>query len=211
MQGSSLRAHEGTLTSRVLAAEGPWVDLDEMTSRACGLASCRIAHATGDGGTTLEAVRIRGQQAQIIHLGDSRTYLFRDSTLRQLTSDHSLVAEKIADGTLTPEAARTDPRRNIVTRALGRKLSPPDLNSLDLLDGDELLLCSDGLTGPVDDEGIGAILSRTRGHLEEAANALIDAAYEGGAPDNVKVLLVGVPKGRKSAPPWRKAKVTPRT
>ncbi len=121
--------------------------------------------------------------------GDSRLYLYRGGRLTQLTRDHSYVQDLVDAGVLTPEQAERHPQGNVVTRAVGAEA---DLR-LDLKQGrsfanDVFLLCSDGLTRPVDPDSITAILSRVP--LAESARALVDAALERGAPDNVTAVVV---------------------
>ena len=122
--------------------------------------------------------------------GDSRAYLRRGGRLARITQDHSLVQEMVDAGTLTPEQSRTHRRANVITRAVGVSRSL----TLDMLHaavepGDVFLLCSDGLTGVVEDIEIEAVL-RT-GELEPAAEALMHLALERGARDNVTLVLIG--------------------
>jgi PPM family protein phosphatase len=141
-------------------------------------------------GTTCTALALRGDEAVVAHVGDSRAYRVRDGRIRQVTQDHSLVAQLVASGQLTPEAARADPRRNVVTRSVG--ISPSlevDLVRLDepLRAGDTFLLCSDGLHGQV---GEGELVRLASGEsLEQASLQLIDLANQRGGPDNITVVL----------------------
>jgi serine/threonine protein phosphatase PrpC len=142
-------------------------------------------------GTTCVAVVIRGAVAYIANVGDSRVYLIRDGQLRQVTNDHSWVAEQVRAGMLTDEQARTHAHRNVITRALGTQPEvEADLFVEVLQDGDHLLLCSDGLSGPVSDEEINRIISSAP--AQEAVRALIAQANEQGGPDNITALLVHV-------------------
>lgn len=129
----------------------------------------------------------------ILNIGDSRTYRYQHGTLQQLTRDHSQVQDFIDAGFLTPEDARTDPRRNVITRALGAGMIDPvaDYFSTVALPGDILLMCSDGLTGELPDEEIARILADAEG-AEQAADDLVEAALELGAHDNVTVIVVEV-------------------
>lgn len=189
---------DGALASRlgvdtlaeVYAAEGSWVSPDDTAGRACELAGARISRRTADGGTTIEAVRVKDGVAHIAHIGDSRVYLYRQERLVQLTKDHSWVAERVEAGSMTPEQARTHPQRNIVTKALGRKFDPPDVIEQELREGDMLLLCSDGLTGSVEDDTVARTLRTSRSNLARAAEMLVEVAYDGGASDNLTVVLV---------------------
>ena len=115
-------------------------------------------------GTTLTAAIVEGDEVAFAHVGDSRAYLFRDGELRMLTSDHSLVEELRRQGRLTDEQAEDHPQRSIITRALGPEARGrgrhADLSARD--PGDVFLLCSDGLTTMVKDDGIAAVLARAR-------------------------------------------------
>lgn len=143
-------------------------------------------------GTTLTAATFDGERIQIGHVGDSRAYLWRDGTFRQVTTDHSLVAELIAIGELTPEQAEVDPRRSMITRALGIGATV-EVDHLDLTvePGDRILLCSDGLTTMVRDDDIAVVLGR---HQDPArvADVLVAAANAAGGEDNVTVLVADV-------------------
>ena len=141
-------------------------------------------------GTTLTLLWAKGASALLAHVGDSRAYLYRAGVLTQLTQDHSMVAELQRQGVLTAQEARRHPYRNVITRALGTAgYVEADILSLDLLPGDCVLLCSDGLTGMVDDERLCALLAREP-LLEVAADALLEAALTAGGRDNVSLLLL---------------------
>ncbi|WLP91044.1 protein phosphatase 2C domain-containing protein [Gordonia sp. NB41Y] len=129
----------------------------------------------------------------ILNIGDSRTYRFQHGTLQQLTRDHSQVQDFIDAGFLTPEDARTDPRRNVITRALGAGMIDPvaDYFSTVALPGDVLLMCSDGLTGELPDDEIARILGEGEGAVQ-TADDLVEAALALGAHDNVTVIVVDV-------------------
>lgn len=165
-------------------------------------------------GTTLTAVLVEGRRAHIAHVGDSRGYLFRDGVFSQLTTDHTLVQRMIEEGRLTPEEAARHPQRSVITRAIGVE---PDVDvdamSLDLLPGDVIVLCSDGLSGPVGDDAIAEMLEplavdedgdgdddeaedahvspdeRTH-HAEATAERLVEAANRAGGPDNITVVVL---------------------
>lgn len=141
-------------------------------------------------GTTLTAVMIEGLRIHLAHVGDSRAYLLRGEKFSQITDDHTLVQRLVDEGRLTPEQAASHPQRSIITRAIGvEDHLEVDSLSLEARPNDVLLLCSDGLTGPVSDNEIRRILGSTT-DLEEATTALVDAALERGAPDNVTVVLI---------------------
>ena len=126
------------------------------------------------------------------HVGDSRAYLLRDSELRQLTRDHSVVQEMLEQGMLTAQEARHAANRHIITRAIGLQAELEcDVQTLSRRPGDLLLLCSDGLSDMIDDAHIAQIL-RDRESLEGAAAQLIASAYRGGGFDNITVVLMSV-------------------
>jgi PPM family protein phosphatase len=144
--------------------------------------------ATGMG-TTITAALLEGEQVTIGHVGDSRAYRLREGELEQLTEDHSLVADLMRSGRLTPEEAETHPQRSVITRALGTDPEVDvDTMSVEASPGDVFLLCSDGLTTMVADEQILELLAGASS-LEEAAKALVKAANKGGGEDNVTVVL----------------------
>lgn len=142
-------------------------------------------------GTTVTAAAVAGDLLQLAHVGDSRAYLLRDGTLDQRTTDHTVVGELVRRGRLTPAQAAIHPERSILTRAVGLDpripVDTPD--PIDLHPGDQILLCSDGLTEAVADPQITEILS-THPDGNAACTALIDAANDAGGPDNITVVLL---------------------
>jgi PPM family protein phosphatase len=142
-------------------------------------------------GTTVTAAAVAGDLLQLAHVGDSRAYLLRDGTLDQRTTDHTVVGELVRRGRLTPAQAASHPERSILTRAVGLDpripVDTPD--PIDLHPGDQVLLCSDGLTEAVRDPQITEILS-TQPDGNAACTALIDAANNAGGPDNITVVLL---------------------
>ena len=144
-------------------------------------------------GTTCTAVVVVGPDAYFAHVGDSRIYLVRRGGIRQMTGDHSLVAELVSRQYLTAEQARVDPRRNVVTRSVGvRDSIEVDVDRFDtpLVPGDTLVLCTDGLHGLVEDLEIAGFASGS--DLDDGTRGMIDLARERGAPDNVTVVLARV-------------------
>ena len=140
-------------------------------------------------GTTLTALSVIGADAFIVHIGDSRAYLFRDGRLEQLTRDHTVVQELVDKGVLRPEEARTHRMRHIITNAIGgRPGVEGEIVKLRLLDGDRFLLCTDGLHGSVRDDEIAAVLVRHPGP-EDACVALVEAALSRGGRDNVTAVV----------------------
>jgi protein phosphatase len=128
----------------------------------------------------------------LAHVGDSRAYLWREDELRQVSKDHSYVAEMIEAGKMTKKEAAHHPYRSVITRAVG--LDPTvevDTYGVVLEDGDRILLCSDGLTDMLDDDAVGEILGRSESAVE-AAEALVDAANEAGGIDNISAIVIDV-------------------
>ena len=143
-----------------------------------------------DMGTTCVAALVHCDTATIAHAGDSRCYLLNDQGIHMLTQDHSLVQRLIQLGQLTPEEARTHPQRNVIYKNLGDKPSvEPDLTTRQLEPGDRLLLCSDGLSGMLDDQRIFQIIMSSQ-HPQEACYRLIAAANEAGGEDNISAIIV---------------------
>ncbi|MCO5735889.1 PP2C family protein-serine/threonine phosphatase, partial [Stenotrophomonas maltophilia] len=144
-------------------------------------------------GTTVVAARVQGNRYEVAWVGDSRAYLWRDGQLAQLSQDHSVVQELVAQGNLTAEQARAHPHRNVVTQALG-VTDPAHLNvattSGELRPGMQLLLCSDGLTEEVDDRSIARTLAFDDASAQECVDTLVAAALDGGGRDNISVILV---------------------
>jgi serine/threonine protein phosphatase PrpC len=142
-------------------------------------------------GTTLTMAFSVADHLFIVHAGDSRAYLFRDGELEQLTSDHTLVQVLIDGGTISPEEAKRHNRRHVVTNVIGgpREGVSAEIHKLDLLDGDTVLFCTDGLTEPVDDDAIAEVLQQ-HPDPEDACTRLVEAALSRGGPDNVTAVVV---------------------
>jgi protein phosphatase len=140
-------------------------------------------------GTTLTAALAFGPELLIGHVGDSRAYLRRGRSLTQLTTDHSVVGQLIAAGRLRPDQAREYEHRNVLLQALGvQPKVGPEFDIVQLRAGDVLLLCSDGLTGPVTDEQVLALMLRYEDPMR-CCRALTEAACAAGGPDNVTVAI----------------------
>src|SRR3954468_4002568 len=139
-------------------------------------------------GTTLTGALVSGDEVSIVHVGDSRAYLYRDGALRQLTRDHSLVEELRRQGQLTSEEAEEHPQRSIITRALGPEPDVElDVHTHQARSGDVFLLCSDGLTSMVREDRVREILSSSS-DLRAAADRLVREANEMGGRDNITVV-----------------------
>jgi serine/threonine protein phosphatase PrpC len=140
-------------------------------------------------GSTVVAAMVDAGRLVFAHVGDSRLYRLRAGQITQLTRDHSLWAELEENG-LTEHRSREDfPYRNQITRALGTNVARPDLGSVELQSGDTFLLCSDGLYDPLKDEQLARLMALP---LEEAAAALVQAAYDAGSSDNISVVVIRV-------------------
>ena len=141
-------------------------------------------------GTTITCVVVRDGQAQFVHAGDSRMYLVRDGTARQLTTDHSWVADEVRAGRLTAEEARASSSRNLITRALGMEHDlVVDSGSCSLVGGDALLLCSDGVHALVSEA---ELVSACTVPAEQGSDELVATVLARGAPDNATTVIVRV-------------------
>lgn len=153
----------------------------------------RNTHKLNGMGTTCTAMIIKNNQAFIAHVGDSRAYIIREGKINQLTEDHSLVWEMMKAGIIDKDQIKQHPQRNVITRSMGFELSvetdiitPP----LELMSGDKLILCSDGLNGMVTDEVINNVASSYK--PEKACNELVKIANSNGGSDNVTLIIVKV-------------------
>lgn len=141
-------------------------------------------------GATLVLALLRRRWAYIVHMGDSRAYLYREGQLAQLTTDHSLVGILLRTGQITQEEASTHPAKGQLSRFVGMGGEAiPDLLTMGLKRGDRLLLCSDGLTGMLSDGQIGDIL-KAQADPQEACRHLIESANRAGGRDNATAVLV---------------------
>jgi protein phosphatase len=159
-------------------------------ANAAVLEAARRNTAESDMGTTIACVLARGDRTAVAHVGDSRVYRYRDRRLEALTEDHSLLAECLRSGYLTPDLVESFPYKHLITRSLGAEDHlEVDARVLEPQHGDVLLLCSDGLCGVIGDQDIARVLE-AEGDLDTASKRLIDRANEEGGPDNVTVVLV---------------------
>ncbi|MCE5203785.1 MAG: Stp1/IreP family PP2C-type Ser/Thr phosphatase [Coriobacteriales bacterium] len=193
------------LAIEVLFANAPKRADAKALGRAVRAANAAVIEAAAEGrgragmGTTLTAAMVEGARIAIAHVGDSRAYLLNGGQLVQLTQDHSMVADMVRSGTLSPENARVHPNRSVITRALG---SDPnmvaDTFEVEALPGDRLLLCSDGLFGMITDDAIYQVLA-TAPSPEAAVARLITAANDAGGQDNITAVVVDI-TGSSAAP-----------
>jgi PPM family protein phosphatase len=141
-------------------------------------------------GATVVAAWLAGERMTLAHVGDSRAYRLRSGELQQLTQDHSFVAEQVRRGILSQNEAEQSNLQNVLLRALGADPDVAvDLEEDLLLDGDTLLLCSDGLTRELSDAQIAAVLKEA-GDAQAGANQLVDLANQAGGEDNISVIVL---------------------
>jgi PPM family protein phosphatase len=147
-------------------------------------------------GTTVTAALASADALHLVHVGDSRAYLMRAGSLRQLTRDHTLVDRMVQAGEISRDEAEVHPHRNVLIRALGTE-PKVDVEALDLglLEGDQVLICSDGLHDMVTESQIGAILDIARGAPQDAAERLVRAANRAGGIDNITAIVLEVEPG----------------
>lgn len=142
-------------------------------------------------GTTACVVLVEGEQAHVAHVGDSRVYLFREGCLSRLTRDHTVVQQEIDAGRLTPEMARKVAHRNYLTQSVGyHGPVEPDTTTRQIDAGDLFLLCSDGVTDPLDDAQIAAICLQC--DAADLAERLVNEAIRGGGEDNITAVVIRV-------------------
>lgn len=167
----------------------------EWITERLALANDRIRGGAGGGTTAAGAVLVErdGQPYWLVfNIGDSRVYLSSGPDLRQISVDHSVVQELVDAGKLTPERARAHPERHIITKAVGTPDPPrPDFWLVPRQSGDRLLLCSDGVTGELDDEAIGEALRRPDS-AQDVADGMTARALEAGGRDNITCVVIDV-------------------
>jgi protein phosphatase len=168
----------------------------EAALRAAMALANRRVHAAGQRpgragmGATVTAAVVAGQRALLAHAGDCRAYLVNAAGVRQLTTDHTWVAEQVRAGRLRPEAAAGHPSRHVVTRAVGPDEDMPcDIIETAVGPGDTLVLCSDGLHGPVSAGEIGEVCRAAGATAQQAAARLVDLANRRGGADNITVIV----------------------
>ncbi len=183
---------------RVLSELAPEHPDGEALGRAIEEANRAVIQAAHEGrgrqgmGTTMTAAMLEGERLVIAQVGDSRAYLLHQGKLQQLTRDHSLMADMIEAGQLTPEEARTHPQRSVITRALGSDAHlHPDIYEINVETGDRLLICSDGLSGMIFDDQIENTLRRVQ-DPQRCASQLVNEAIAAGGHDNVTVIVADV-------------------
>lgn len=198
MGGHAAGEVASSIAVNVIADKAPSTADDVRLGAAIEAANQEIIDAPAKGigkpgmGSTASAILIEGNRMAVAHVGDSRIYLLHHGTLVRITHDHSYVEELVDSGQITADEARTHPSRSVVTRALG---SDPDMYadhfSLEISDGDRIILCSDGLSGMVPDDEIESI-AVSNVTPQKAADNLVSAALTYGGSDNVTVIVVDV-------------------
>ena len=165
--------------------------LHEVMQEGALQAHQAIKKATEGGGTTLTAAMILGEQMTITHVGDSRAYYIDPmGNMKQLTRDHSLVKRLEEIGQITAEQALSHPQKNVLYRAVGQgEPFEPDIASMQVCPGCQLLICSDGLWGVINEDDLAAIVTMAA-EPQLICQSLVDAANHAGGPDNISVILV---------------------
>ncbi|HUG07989.1 MAG TPA: Stp1/IreP family PP2C-type Ser/Thr phosphatase [Acidimicrobiia bacterium] len=183
----------GEVASRIAVNAAASTDLEAVDRVAAGNRAIREEVARDPGlegmGTTMTLLMVEDDLATFGHIGDSRAYLLRRGDLTQLTADHTVAAEYVAKGELSPEEASTHPQRHMLLRTLGlTRYVNVDEVEVELQPGDRILLCSDGLTEMVSNESIGETLAK--GTPDEMVWELIEMANDAGGVDNITVAVV---------------------
>jgi serine/threonine protein phosphatase PrpC len=193
MGGHSLGDRAATAVVSALSAIGPQFPSEDVIGSAIQSANATI-FKTGQSarvvcGSTVAGLAISGGAAFVFWIGDSRVYRLRGKHLTRLTTDHSVVQELRDAGVLTEQQMRSDPRNNIITRAVG--IQPEvmaDFASVDVQQDDLFLICSDGLSDLIDDKNIIDLLRSEK--IEESADELIRASLAAGGFDNISLIIV---------------------
>ena len=187
------------IVARRLPAAAGTAQVKELMAEALGTANSRVrgmieADPQKEGmGSTAVCVCRHGNEMVIAHIGDSRAYLFRRGRLTPLTKDHSYVQSLVDSGALSPVDAEKHPQRNLITRCIGGDSDARvDLTALEFAKGDLLLLCSDGLSGVLGAADMEGLLTEAAS-LSGARDRLLEHTIARGAPDNVTLLLAGLP------------------
>jgi serine/threonine protein phosphatase PrpC len=183
----------GEVASRLAieaAVAGPGVAVERVRAANAAVVGTALDRPRLAGmGTTMTLALFSGATVEIGHIGDSRAYLYRAGDLQQLTRDHSLMADMIASGELTPEEAAVHPFRSVITRAIGLESGVAiDRVCRDLAPGDRVLLCTDGLTTMLRHDEIATLLAGRDG--PQATAVLVEAANRAGGLDNTSVVVV---------------------
>ena len=197
--------HQGGEVASSLALETVTKAKGNLEQRVREANAAVFTHAADDPGltgmgTTLTVLLADGKVLRLAHVGDSRAYMFRGGEIQRLTKDHTVVERLVDEGKLTAQEAEIHPQRSILTRALGvDKALQVDQAAIEPKPGDRLLLCSDGLTGMIEEARIAEILASKK-NPQEAADALVEAANEAGGQDNITAVVIDVHPEDGAAP-----------
>ena len=146
-----------------------------------------------DMATTIVMGLTKGKELTVAHAGDSRAYLIRNQQAQQITKDHSWINELLEKKLITEEAARTHPKRNVITRAIGTdKDIKPDVQSIKLKTGDFYLFCSDGISDPIRESEMGDIILRHGKNLKETTREIVSLARKKGSTDDATVIVINI-------------------
>ncbi|MDJ0339918.1 protein phosphatase 2C domain-containing protein [Cryobacterium sp. PH31-O1] len=196
-------------TKRIIEADKPYASAQDaefalqaaLIGANAQLAETVFEHAELTGmGTTVSAIVVLENEVAIAHIGDSRIYLLRERELSQITIDHTFVQRLVDSGRITEAEAMVHPRRSVLMRVLGDVEASPEIDTsiLATIAGDRWLLCSDGLTGVVSHTAIASALA-SGANAQDVADLLVKESLDGGAPDNVTVVIVDIDAGDGSA------------
>ena len=194
-------------------------DFEEELKRALEFCQRRLSEAARidpthrNMGTTLTMAYLIGLRLYVVHVGDSRCYLFRDGNLHQVTRDHTMAQALLDEGQLAPELMEKSPLSHVLWNAVGgsdHSSLKPDVYKSMLRDGDRILLCTDGLTRHVADEALTAILASDQ-PIEQKCSELVDAANNDGGSDNITVVLAEINQGEVPRNKIEGSQETPQT
>ena len=198
MGGHAAGEVASSIAVKVIGEEAPNTADDVLLGAAIEAANQAVIEAPQKGigkpgmGSTASAIFIEGNQMAVAHVGDSRIYLLHHGTLVRITHDHSYVEELVDSGQITADEARNHPSRSVVTRALG---SDPEMYAdhftLEVSDGDRIILCSDGLSSMILDDEIESI-AVSNITPQNTADSLVSAALTAGGADNITVIVVDI-------------------
>ena len=210
MGGHAAGEVASSIAVEAIGEQAPSTADDTLLGAAVEAANHAIIEAAEQGkgsigmGCTASAILIEGSQMAVAHVGDSRVYLLRNGSLVRVTHDHSYVEELVDAGQITADEARTHPSRSVVTRALG---SDPDMYAdhftLEVQNGDRIIICSDGLSGMVPDSEIES-LAVSSALPQAAADNLVSASLVAGGSDNVTVIVVDILNDGIARAHWKK-------
>ncbi|TFD64264.1 PP2C family protein-serine/threonine phosphatase [Cryobacterium ruanii] len=189
-------------TKRIIEADKPYASAQDaefalqaaLIGANAQLAETVFEHAELTGmGTTVSAIVVLENEVAIAHIGDSRIYLLRERELSQITIDHTFVQRLVDSGRITEAEAMVHPRRSVLMRVLGDVEASPEIDTsiMATIAGDRWLLCSDGLTGVVSHTAIASALA-SGANAQDVADLLVKESLDGGAPDNVTVVIVDI-------------------